>query len=386
MPSKNPHVVVFGFAVYFRMSFMIGAAVATLIWREFGVLIAVTLAASILVHELGHSIAFRRYGTESHIVVHLFGGYSSPDYPQRLSHREWVIISLAGPVAAFVLLGAPAWLLLNFGPWLHAYPFAIATVLVYFNVFWGALNLLPLWPLDGGRVLYHATKGNWEATRVSTLFMSVIALGIAYKLGFTFAALFIVYNAYQVFTRPGPNSAGHSRISEAIQAANAFQATPTKTRGQAGSVALDLVYRELLRDRPDRAEEPLGSFLTSRRHRESARTAAAWGEVLRGAGVMSPTSSPLFIAVQANDVQAAADALRDPDLGLEAACALRVLEQRGHLEDVCAVLVNTADGPATLDRLERLTLENGLVSEQHCITAARERCTPTEPSAHKDYV
>ena len=101
---------------------------------------------------------------------------------------------------------------------------------------------------------------------------------------------------------------------------------------------------------------------------------------------MSPTSSPLFIAVQANDVQAAADALRDPDLGLEAACALRVLEQRGHLEDVCAVLVNTADGPATLDRLERLTLENGLVSEQHCITAARERCTPTEPSAHKDYV
>ncbi len=382
MPANNPHIVVFGFPVFFRISFMIGAALATFIWREFGVLIAATLAVSILVHELGHSLAFRRYGTESHIVIHLFGGYSSPDTPQRLSHREWVITSLAGPGAAFVLLGAPAWLVLNFGPWLDAYPFTIATVLIYFNIFWGAINLLPLWPLDGGRVLYHLSKGNWEVTRISTLGMSALALVLAFRLGFPFAAMFIAYNAYQVFTRPGPDSAGHSRISDAIQTATAFQTGPTKARGKAGSAALKLVYQELLRDRPDRAEEPLNALLESRRHRERARTAAAWGQLLSGDAITHPSASPLFLAVDANDAQSIAKALHSPELELEAACALRVLQQRGHLADVCAVLVNDAGGPSTLHQLERLALQNGLVSEQHCITAARERCTPTEPQRH----
>ena len=247
-----------------------------------------------------------------------------------------------------------------------------------FNVFWGAVNLLPLWPLDGGKVLYHATKGDWEVTRISTVGMSVVALVIALKLGFPFAALFIVYNAYQVFTRPGPNSAGHSRISDAIQTANAFQTTPTKTRGAAGSAALDLVYQELLRDRPDRAEEPLGALLDSRKHREKATTASAWSQLLAGDTATSPSTSPLFAAVEANDVRSVASELQTPELPLEAACALRVLQQRGHLEDVCAVLVDDPDGPSTLHQLERLTVKHGLVREQHCVTAARERCTPTE--------
>lgn len=378
MQASNPHLVVFGFPVYFRISFMIGTALATLLWREFGLLIAATLAVSILVHELGHSFAFRRYGTESHIVIHLFGGYSSPDSAQRLSHREWVIIALAGPGAAFVLLGAPAWLLLNFGPWLHDYAFTIATVLVYFNIFWGALNLLPVWPLDGGRVLYHATKGNWEITRTSTLAVSAVALIIAIQLGYVFVGVFIAYNAYQVFTRPGPTSAGHSRISDAIQNAKAFQATPTNTRGKAGLDALDLVYQELLRDRSDRAEEPLGALLDNRRHREKAETASAWGQLLAGNTVNVPSTSPLLVAVEANDVRSVAGELQNPENQLEVACALRVLQQRGRLEEVCAALVDEPDAPSTLYQLQLLTLKHGLVREQHCVTAARERCTPID--------
>lgn len=377
MTANNPHLTVFGFPVYFRISCLIGAAFATLIWREFGVLIAVTLGVSILVHELGHSIAFRRYGTESHIVVHLFGGYSSPERPQRLSHREWVIISLAGPITAFVLLGAPAWLLLNFGPWLSAYPYAIAKVLVYFNIYWGAANLVPLWPLDGGRVLYHGTKGNWEVTRIATLGMSAIALVVAFKLGFTFAAIFIAYNAYQVFTRPGPDSAGHSRISHAVEAASTYASTPTKTRGKAGNDALDFVYKELLRDRPDRAAEPIAALLGNRRYRERAQIANAWGQLLSGEIITAPRTSGLLEAVDSDDVRASVDALQNHDFGLQAACALRVLERRGNLEEVCALLIDQPNGASTLHHLERLTLDHGLVSEQHLVTSALDRCAST---------
>lgn len=193
-----------------------------------------------------------------------------------------------------------------------------------------------------------------------------------------FASAFIAYNAYQVFTRPGPDSTGHSRISDAIQSAKSFQATPTKTRGKAGLDALYIIYQELLRDRPDRAEEPLGALLDNRSHREKAVTASAWGQLLAGNPVDATSTSSLLAAVDANDVRLVADEIQNPEYPLEAACALRVLQQRGHLEEVCAVLENEPDGPSTLYQLERLALKHGLVGEQHCITAARERCTPTD--------
>lgn len=85
---------------------------------------------------------------------------------------------------------------------------------------------------------------------------------------------------------------------------------------------------------------------------------------------------PLLVAVEANDVRAAASELQSPEISIEAACALRVLRQRGHLEDVCAVLVDEPDGPSMLYQLERLTLKHGLVTEQHCVSAALERCAP----------
>lgn len=107
---------------------------------------------SILVHEMGHGLAYRLFGVKSHLVLHSFGGLA---IPWSRVERRWqrILVSLAGPVAQLILAG------LVFGsffiaPWPVNNPLALALFgfLIQVNLGWALLNLLPVWPLDGGQV------------------------------------------------------------------------------------------------------------------------------------------------------------------------------------------------------------------------------------------
>src|SRR4051794_13719319 len=60
---------------------------------------------SVLVHELGHALAFRSFGDFSEIVLYVWGGLTRPLRSSRKTTLEQILIALAGPVAGF-LLGA----------------------------------------------------------------------------------------------------------------------------------------------------------------------------------------------------------------------------------------------------------------------------------------
>ena len=68
---------------------------------------------SILIHELGHALAFRRYGMSSSIVLYWGGGLTVPEAVRwgygsanvSLSPNQEILISLAGPFAGFMLAG-----------------------------------------------------------------------------------------------------------------------------------------------------------------------------------------------------------------------------------------------------------------------------------------
>jgi stage IV sporulation protein FB len=135
---------------------------------------------SIVVHELGHAFAMRYFGQSSHIVLHFAGGLAIPDSVQwgsrwanvALGPNQYILISLAGPVAGFILAGlgivavllaggsvGTTWLLgLIPLPLNAALPFGgrildiLVTILLWVNIFWGLINLLPVFPLDGGSV------------------------------------------------------------------------------------------------------------------------------------------------------------------------------------------------------------------------------------------
>jgi stage IV sporulation protein FB len=107
---------------------------------------------SLLVHELGHALAFRAFGVGSHVVLYTFGGLAVPWDDMRSRWRR-VVVSLAGPGAGFVLAAA-VWASNQSMTWADNAPI---TTFVYFsamyvNLAWGAVNLLPVFPLDGGRV------------------------------------------------------------------------------------------------------------------------------------------------------------------------------------------------------------------------------------------
>ena len=138
------------------------------------------LFVSILVHELGHAVAILFYGYRPWVTLHWLGGLASYDRGFSGSYYSnddrstrplaQIVISLAGPVAGFlfaaviiglIFAGGGAarfslggaylfeWNLMgitsaNLGYLLHC--------LIFINLFWGLVNLLPVYPLDGGQV------------------------------------------------------------------------------------------------------------------------------------------------------------------------------------------------------------------------------------------
>lgn len=108
---------------------------------------------SILVHELGHALVAEYYGMFPIIQLYSMGGLTIPGRSRKLTHLQEILLSLAGPVAGFLLgllvyLGAR--LLTPAAPELV---FQILSQLLWVNIGWGVLNLLPMLPLDGGHVM-----------------------------------------------------------------------------------------------------------------------------------------------------------------------------------------------------------------------------------------
>lgn len=108
--------------------------------------------ASILLHELGHAWMFRFYGCHSRISLHWLGGLASAD---RRPYRHWpnVWVSLAGPAMNFAICAA-VWGTNEASGWAGRHEYLTITYLILFrvNLYWALVNLLPVWPLDGGQV------------------------------------------------------------------------------------------------------------------------------------------------------------------------------------------------------------------------------------------
>lgn len=166
----------------------------------------VVVFVSILIHELGHALAMRMYGQDAYIVLH-FGGLAVPvssrwGGPASRETTEQVVISLAGPIAGFLFAGLTLLLALAVGgevsiDWLlFVIPIPSATVpggflvnglvslILWVNIFWGLINLVPTYPLDGGQVsrALFVQRDPWDGYRKS-LWVSVIAGGIMAVVG-----------------------------------------------------------------------------------------------------------------------------------------------------------------------------------------------------------
>ncbi len=113
--------------------------------------------ASVLVHELGHAFMARALGRTPSIELNERGGLTSFAGPTTLSAWQAIVISAAGPAAGFVLggfvYGLSHTLPPDVGEWRRR---LLLDDLLWCNLGWGVLNLLPIMPLDGGHVARRA--------------------------------------------------------------------------------------------------------------------------------------------------------------------------------------------------------------------------------------
>jgi Zn-dependent protease len=152
-------------------------------YRALGAIGVAGLLFSILLHEFCHSLVARRYGLPiGGITLFLFGGVSEMEEEPPGARAEF-LMAAAGPLSSLLLGGL--FHLLQAGGAAMGWPPAAIVVLFYLsslNVLLGLFNLLPAFPLDGGRML-RALLWGWgrnldRATRTAASVGAAAGLGL----------------------------------------------------------------------------------------------------------------------------------------------------------------------------------------------------------------
>ena len=143
-----------------------------------GATVSLIFFVSILLHEMSHSVLARRYGIPvSSITLFIFGGVSNlSKEPENARQEFW--IAIVGPLTSLVLAGTFGIAYIVLDP-LQGHVADIALQLAAINLSIGIFNLVPGFPLDGGRVLrslFWARKRNiLDATKLASSVGVIVA-------------------------------------------------------------------------------------------------------------------------------------------------------------------------------------------------------------------
>jgi len=112
----------------------------------------IAITVSVLVHEFGHALVARRYKLSPQVELHGWGGLCRHERAQTDKHDALIII--AGPLAGLALAGVVALVeaLLPAETLRNPFVYMFLSFMWLINFWWSLVNLLPLFPLDGGQL------------------------------------------------------------------------------------------------------------------------------------------------------------------------------------------------------------------------------------------
>lgn len=193
MAKQVPLFKIFGITVRIDFTFiLLIAAVSGYYGWQYGTLIGMRMLvlllgifACVLIHEFSHSVVARRFGIQvPAITLYLVGGIASMARIPRDPKKEF-LITLAGPLSNFVLAAVlyfPLRILLGAvtlrNPGLTSWQSVVAAI-YWANPVLGAFNLIPAFPMDGGRLLRATLAraiGYVRATQISVLVGQIFAI------------------------------------------------------------------------------------------------------------------------------------------------------------------------------------------------------------------
>lgn len=252
---------VFGSDIRIHLTFLLLLAwVGAMYWQQGGaaaavegVLFILAVFACVTLHELGHALAARRYGIATPDITLLpIGGLARlermPEDP-----REEIVIAVAGPmvnvvIAAFLILAlgaqpdlGSAASLEDPGPSFAARIAAVNVVLVLFN-------LIPAFPMDGGRVFRAALAFRMSRLR-ATAIAAMVGQAIAFLFGFigltTGNPLLVLIAVFVYFAAAAENEG--TSLMHAARRMRAHDAMITAFEALPVNATLDDAARALLR-------------------------------------------------------------------------------------------------------------------------------------------
>lgn len=162
------------------------------------VITAALFFACVVIHELAHSFMARAHGLPVHTIrLFIFGGVSELTKEPEQASAEF-LIAIVGPVASVIIGGICLWLAKQGTA--HDPATAVLYWLGWINLILAGFNMIPGFPLDGGRVLRSIIWGvNHDFVR-STRW--------ATQIGKVVAVLFILYGLFQLFLERGAAVSG----------------------------------------------------------------------------------------------------------------------------------------------------------------------------------
>ena len=345
--GKKPHFHLFGVPVRIEPVFFVIIGVFGLSFPPpFIVTWIVIATVSVLVHEMGHALAFKSFGIQPSVVLYGMGGLTSGS--GRLTPARSIVVSLAGPLSTLILFGLPALWVSRTNSSLSADAELVLSQVIFINVGWAVLNLLPILPLDGGNVcasvldVFTGGRGRKPAAVISIVLAGVVALWGFFTPGMLFVGFLGVMFA-------GMNVAA-------------------LTRDQKAGLDEDLAeaHRALVAQQPHLAERHARDVLA---HRPSPATAAWARELLGWSRLWQGDLAGAQQAVQVPPASAplpGTPAPAGPSQAFQAAVAMAA----GHRDQGLAVLTwslaNEQPGPSQLlgvMAVARLGLTEALVRE-----------------------
>jgi membrane-associated protease RseP (regulator of RpoE activity) len=186
----------------------------------------VAVFISILIHEMGHAVAMRAYGFRPWITLYGLGGLASYNHAQAYGSRGdrplgQILISAAGPGAGFLFaglivgvlfltghlagirLGGPIGFVFVFQEFPSERVFDFIQNLLFINIAWGMINLLPVYPLDGGQMMREllTVRDPRQGIRQSLIISIFTAGGFAVWAAVKWQSIFVaVLFGYLAFT------------------------------------------------------------------------------------------------------------------------------------------------------------------------------------------
>ena len=182
----------FGIPVYLDISLIILLVLFVMDFGSFtfGLACALVLAVSITLHELGHALTARAFGYQTRdITLSLLGGCASLIGMPRKASQEF-LTAIAGPLVSFVLAGL-GWVAVRFLPIENDWLFGVLLYVFWMNLILGAFNLLPGFPMDGGRIFRSVAR--IFTTRVKATYAAMVV-------GRVFAVLLALRGIHSIYT------------------------------------------------------------------------------------------------------------------------------------------------------------------------------------------